>query len=124
MNNLSACDVTPGVQPNAHQVNLRGVFLTMKSCLPAMMRQRSGSIIAVASVQGLVASNEGASAYNATKGGVVLLCKNVATDYGKLGEPPCPKKRGKRSWVCFLARPPQPCTCDAPATVPTAPYRR
>jgi NAD(P)-dependent dehydrogenase (short-subunit alcohol dehydrogenase family) len=65
-------------------VNLKGTFLAAKSVLPAMMEQRSGSIITIASIEGLE-GGEGASTYNASKGGVVILTKNLALDYGRLG---------------------------------------
>lgn len=65
-------------------VNLKGTFLSAKAALPVMMQQRSGSIITIASVEGLEGS-EGGSAYNASKGGVILLTKNLAMDYGRLG---------------------------------------
>jgi NAD(P)-dependent dehydrogenase (short-subunit alcohol dehydrogenase family) len=65
-------------------VNLKGTFLSAKAVLPVMMQQRSGSIITVGSVEGLEGS-EGGSTYNASKGGVVLLTKNIAMDYGRLG---------------------------------------
>ena len=65
-------------------INLKGTFLSIKAVLDAMMAQRSGSIITIASVEGLNGT-EGGSAYNASKGGVVLLSKNVAIDYGRMG---------------------------------------
>jgi len=65
-------------------VNLKGTFLSAKAVLPTMMAQRSGSIITIASIEGLQGS-EGGSTYNAAKGGVVLLTKNMAMDYGRLG---------------------------------------
>jgi NAD(P)-dependent dehydrogenase (short-subunit alcohol dehydrogenase family) len=49
-----------------------------------MVEARSGSIVTVASVEG-IEGTEGGSAYNASKGGVVLLTKNMAIDYGRLG---------------------------------------
>ena len=61
-----------------------GGLEAVKSVLPTMMEQRSGSIITIASVEGLE-GGEGASAYNASKGGVVLLTKNLAIDYARLG---------------------------------------
>ncbi len=64
--------------------NLKGTFLSIKAVLDAMMAQRSGSIITIASVEGLNGT-EGGSVYNASKGGVVLLSKNVAIDYGRMG---------------------------------------
>ncbi len=65
-------------------INLKGTFLAIKAALPPMMEQRSGSIITVASIEGIVGS-EGGSSYNASKGGVVLLTRNVAMDYARLG---------------------------------------
>jgi NAD(P)-dependent dehydrogenase (short-subunit alcohol dehydrogenase family) len=65
-------------------INLKGTFLSIKSVLETMTAQRSGSIITVASVEG-INGTEGGSAYNASKGGVVLLSKNVAIDYGRMG---------------------------------------
>ncbi len=65
-------------------VNLKGTFLSIKAVLDTMAAQRSGSIITIASVEGLNGT-EGGSAYNASKGGVVLLSKNVAMDYGRMG---------------------------------------
>ena len=65
-------------------INLKGTYLSIKSVLDTMVNQRSGSIITVASIEG-INGTEGGSAYNASKGGVVLLTKNVAIDYGKVG---------------------------------------
>ncbi len=65
-------------------INLKGTFLSIKAVLDTMIAQRSGSIITIASVEGLNGT-EGGSAYNASKGGVVLLSKNVAIDYGRVG---------------------------------------
>lgn len=65
-------------------INLTGTMLSVKACLPSMIEQRTGSIITVASVEGLEGC-EGGSSYNASKGGVVILTKNLACDYGRLG---------------------------------------
>jgi NAD(P)-dependent dehydrogenase (short-subunit alcohol dehydrogenase family) len=65
-------------------VNLTGTYLTCKHALRHMVEQRSGSIVTIASVEG-VEGTEGGSAYNASKGGVVLLTKNMAIDYGRRG---------------------------------------
>ncbi len=65
-------------------INLKGTFLSIKAVLDTMTAQRSGSIITIASVEGFNGT-EGGSAYNASKGGVVLLSKNVAMDYGRMG---------------------------------------
>ena len=65
-------------------INLLGTFLSAKAVLPTMLEQRSGAIITVASVEGLEGA-EGGSTYNASKGGVVLLTKNLAMDYSRMG---------------------------------------
>jgi NAD(P)-dependent dehydrogenase (short-subunit alcohol dehydrogenase family) len=65
-------------------VNLKGTFLVGRAAIQPMMRQRSGSIINIASIEGIEGA-EGGSAYNASKGGVVLLTRNMAMDYGRLG---------------------------------------
>jgi NAD(P)-dependent dehydrogenase (short-subunit alcohol dehydrogenase family) len=65
-------------------INLKGTFLSLKAVVPTMLEQRSGSIITIASVEGLNGC-EGGSSYNASKGGVVLLSKNAAIDYGRVG---------------------------------------
>jgi NAD(P)-dependent dehydrogenase (short-subunit alcohol dehydrogenase family) len=65
-------------------VNLTGTFLVCKHALRPMLEQRSGSIINVASVEGLQGT-EGGSSYNASKAGVVMLTKNMAIDYGRAG---------------------------------------
>jgi NAD(P)-dependent dehydrogenase (short-subunit alcohol dehydrogenase family) len=65
-------------------VNLKGTFLVAKHVAAVMLGQRSGSIINIASIEGLEGT-EGGSAYKASKGGVVLLTKNMAIDYGRVG---------------------------------------
>jgi NAD(P)-dependent dehydrogenase (short-subunit alcohol dehydrogenase family) len=65
-------------------INLKGTFLSAKAVLPSMLEQKSGSIITIASVEGLEGT-EGGSAYNASKGGVVILTKNLCMDYGRQG---------------------------------------
>jgi NAD(P)-dependent dehydrogenase (short-subunit alcohol dehydrogenase family) len=70
-------------------VNLTGTFLVAKAALARMVGQdrvegERGSIVTLASVEG-IEGTAGGSAYNASKGGVVLLTKNIAIDYGPRG---------------------------------------
>jgi NAD(P)-dependent dehydrogenase (short-subunit alcohol dehydrogenase family) len=65
-------------------INLKGTFLPCRHVLPIMMAQRAGTIKNLASVEGLEAQ-EFAAPYNASKGGVVLLSKSMAIDYGRWG---------------------------------------
>jgi NAD(P)-dependent dehydrogenase (short-subunit alcohol dehydrogenase family) len=65
-------------------VNLKGTFLVSKQVLPGMLARGSGSIVNIASVEG-IEGFLGGSSYNASKGGVVLLTKNMAIDYARAG---------------------------------------
>jgi NAD(P)-dependent dehydrogenase (short-subunit alcohol dehydrogenase family) len=65
-------------------VNLTGVFLCSKHALGPMKRQRSGSIVNVSSIYGLVAGPL-AGPYVASKGGVALLTRSTALDYAPYG---------------------------------------
>jgi len=65
-------------------INLKGTFFACKYVLAQMLEQRSGSVINIASVEG-IEGFEGGSAYNASKGAVVLLTRNIAIDYGRRG---------------------------------------
>lgn len=70
-------------------VNLKGTWLVCKHAIAAMLAQEPiggerGAIVNLASVEGLEGT-AGGSAYNASKGGVVLLTKNLAIDYGGKG---------------------------------------
>jgi len=70
-------------------VNLKGTFLTAKHTITQMLGQEPvdgerGSVVTVASVEGLEGT-AGGSSYNASKGGVVILTKNMAIDYGRQG---------------------------------------
>src|SRR5262245_60089088 len=70
-------------------VNLTGTFLVAKAAVARMIEQprvdgERGSIVTLASIEGLEGT-AGGSAYNASKGAVVLLTKNIALDYGPSG---------------------------------------
>ena len=61
-------------------VNLKGVFLSMKYEIPAMLAVGGGAIVNTASVAGLV-GERGIGAYAASKHGVVGLTRTAALDY-------------------------------------------
>jgi len=65
-------------------INLKGTFLACKAVLPSMMERGEGSIVNLASVEG-IEGMQTQPAYNASKGGVVLLTKNMAVDYSAMG---------------------------------------
>jgi meso-butanediol dehydrogenase/(S,S)-butanediol dehydrogenase/diacetyl reductase len=65
-------------------INLKGTYLVSRHVLPHLLAKGKGSVINLASVDGLEGMNAQA-AYNASKGGVVVLTKNMAIDYGPQG---------------------------------------
>jgi NAD(P)-dependent dehydrogenase (short-subunit alcohol dehydrogenase family) len=77
-------------------INLKGTFIVARAATTQMLTQdrvdpsvggfggERGSIVNLASIEGLEGT-AGGSAYNASKGGVVLLTKNNAIDYGPSG---------------------------------------
>ena len=65
-------------------VNLTGVFLSMKYEIPAMLARGGGAIVNMSSVAGLIGGVVGV-AYHASKHGVVGLTKTAALDYAKDG---------------------------------------
>jgi NAD(P)-dependent dehydrogenase (short-subunit alcohol dehydrogenase family) len=71
-------------------INLTGTFLTAKHVIGQMLQQpvradgQRGSVVTLASIEGLEGT-AGGSVYSASKGGVVLLTKNMAIDYAGRG---------------------------------------
>jgi NAD(P)-dependent dehydrogenase (short-subunit alcohol dehydrogenase family) len=66
-------------------INLDGVFLSVKHCLPAMRKTGGGSIIMMSSLAGLRGA-PGLSGYCATKGGVRLFAKAIAMECASAGD--------------------------------------
>ncbi|MFO7857495.1 MAG: 3-oxoacyl-[acyl-carrier-protein] reductase [Ectothiorhodospiraceae bacterium] len=64
------------------QVNLTGVFNGIKAVSRAMSRQRSGRIVNIASVVGMI-GNIGQANYSASKGGVIALTKTAARELAR-----------------------------------------
>ena len=60
-------------------VNLNGVFLCTKAVMRGMAKRRTGTIVNIASVIGLM-GNPGQANYAASKGGVIAFSKTVAKE--------------------------------------------
>ena len=65
-------------------VNLRGTFICTKAVAKSMMKNRSGKIVNVASIIGLI-GNAGQANYAASKAGVIGLTKSVAKELASRG---------------------------------------
>ena len=79
-------------------INLKGAFHMIRACYRDFMRKRSGKIINISSIAGLV-GNIGQVNYAASKAGLIGLSKSVAKELGSRG-------------VC--------CNCIAPGFIETA----
>ena len=65
-------------------VNVKGTMYCCRAAIPHMLRQGSGSIVNISSVNGLV-SEPFLAVYSASKGAVVMLTRGIALDYAKQG---------------------------------------
>jgi 3-oxoacyl-[acyl-carrier protein] reductase len=65
-------------------LDLKSIFMCSQTALASMRSQRSGTIINIASVSGLVGA-VGMVPYSAAKGGVIAFTKALARELGSLG---------------------------------------
>ena len=66
-------------------VNLKGTWLSARSAVNAMIRAgHGGTVVMIGSINSVV-GNPGASAYCASKGGVLMLGKTLALDWAQYG---------------------------------------
>ncbi|MDP4269569.1 MAG: gluconate 5-dehydrogenase [Bacteroidota bacterium] len=63
-------------------IDLNGPFICSKAVLPSMMKKNSGKIINICSMMSEL-GRETVSAYAAAKGGLKMLTKNIASEYGE-----------------------------------------
>jgi 3-oxoacyl-[acyl-carrier protein] reductase len=66
------------------ETNLNGAFSMVRAVLPAMMRQRRGAIVNVASISGLHGV-VGQSNYSAAKGGLIAMTRSLAREVARSG---------------------------------------
>jgi NAD(P)-dependent dehydrogenase (short-subunit alcohol dehydrogenase family) len=76
----TAPDTSLEVWEDVFAVNARGTFLTCKHALPSMIARRSGNIVNMASIAGIVGLRNRA-AYCASKGAVIALTRALAIDH-------------------------------------------
>ena len=64
--------------------NLKGTFNMIRQCTPVFMKQRSGRIVNLSSVAGIM-GNPGQVNYSASKAGIIGLTKSVARELASRG---------------------------------------
>ena len=82
--NVKLWDYPPDAWQQVMQVNLNGVFHCCRSILPLMRAQNYGRIVNIASVAGKE-GNPNASAYSASKAGVIALTKSLGKELADTG---------------------------------------
>ena len=65
-------------------INIRSVFQLTRRVLPIMMTQKSGSIVHISSILGLIAVPQ-VAAYNVSKGALNQFSRSIAVEYGSYG---------------------------------------
>jgi len=65
-------------------VNLKGAFVYSRAVFPLLLKQKSGVIINMSSVVGII-GNFGQTAYSASKAGLIALTRSLAKEGGKRG---------------------------------------
>jgi NAD(P)-dependent dehydrogenase (short-subunit alcohol dehydrogenase family) len=80
----SAAEFTAEEYQRVFNINVKGVFNSLKHQIPAILKSGGGSIINTASVLGLIGIAN-ASVYVASKHAVLGLTKTVALEYAKQG---------------------------------------
>lgn len=88
VNNAGIIKRIPMVEMSAEEwrqvidVDLTGPFIMSKAVIPSMIEKGHGKIINIASMMSEL-GRETVSAYAAAKGGLKMLTKNIASEYGK-----------------------------------------
>ena len=65
-------------------INLKGTFNCTRAVMPIMLKQRSGKILNIASIIGII-GNAGQANYAASKGGIIALTKTTAKELASRG---------------------------------------
>lgn len=77
MHEMSAADFRQVID-----IDLNGPFIVAKAVLPSMMKKKQGKIINICSMMSEL-GRETVAAYAAAKGGLKMLTRNIASEYGE-----------------------------------------
>lgn len=95
---IDACIANAGIYPTASleamtvaqwddmmAVNLRGMFLTVKACLPHLKLSEQGRVVLMSSITGPITGNPGDAHYATTKAGMIGFAKTAALELAPYG---------------------------------------
>jgi len=84
--NVAAEDVDAAAWRRIIDVNITGVFLCAQAAGRSIIARRSGSIILIASMSGVIANRpQKQTAYNVSKAGVIMITKSLAAEWADRG---------------------------------------
>ncbi len=82
VDNISAEEYPADRWRKIMDVNVNGLFFSAQAAARGMIERRSGSIILIASMSGMIVNRpQKQSAYNVSKAGVIMLAKSLATEW-------------------------------------------
>ena len=81
----SVVDTDEAVWDRVLAVNVKGVYLSCKYGIPALLRAGGGSVINIASFVALVGCSVPQDAYTASKGAVIAMTKSLAVQFAPRG---------------------------------------
>lgn len=79
---IPMCDMTAAEFRQVIDVDLNAPFIVSKAVIPSMIKKRHGKIINICSMMSEL-GRETVSAYAAAKGGLKMLTRNIASEYGE-----------------------------------------
>lgn len=79
---IPMCEMTAEQFRQVIDVDLNAPFIMAKACIPSMIKKGHGKIINICSMMSEL-GRETVSAYAAAKGGLKMLTKNIASEYGE-----------------------------------------
>ena len=79
---IPMCDMTADEFRQVIDVDLNAPFIVSKAVIPSMIKKGGGKIINICSMMSEL-GRETVSAYAAAKGGLKMLTKNIASEYGE-----------------------------------------
>lgn len=79
---IPMCEMTADEFRQVIDIDLNGPFIVSKAVIPSMIKKGHGKIINICSMMSEL-GRETVSAYAAAKGGLKMLTKNIASEYGE-----------------------------------------
>lgn len=79
---IPMCDMTAAEFRQVIDIDLNGPFIVSKAVIPSMIKKGHGKIINICSMMSEL-GRETVSAYAAAKGGLKMLTRNIASEYGE-----------------------------------------